>query len=52
MPHVLDAVFHHDQAVDATAKGKAGVFVRIDVSSFQHVRMNHAAAQQLNPAFA
>ena len=50
MPHVFDAVFHHYQAVDAAAKGKASVFVRVDVSSFQHVRVNHAASQQLNPA--
>ena len=52
MPHVLDAVFHHHQAVDAAAKGKTGVFIRIDVSSFQHIRMDHTAAQQFNPAFA
>ena len=52
MPHILDAVFHHYQAVDAAAKGKTGVFVRIDVSSLQHIRMNHTAAQEFDPAFA
>ena len=52
MPHVLDAIFHHHQPVDAAAKGKAGVLIRIDVGSFQHIRVDHAAAQEFDPAFA
>ena len=51
MPHVFDAVFHHYQPVNAAAKGKAGVFIRIDVSSLQYIRVDQAAANQLNPAF-
>lgn len=51
MPHVFDAVFHHYQAVDAAAKGEASIGVGVDVGCPQHIGVDQAAANQLNPAF-
>ena len=45
MPYVLNAVAHHDQAVNTAAERKAGVLIRVDVGGAQYVLVNHAAAQ-------
>jgi hypothetical protein len=47
---VFDAVFHHDQPVDAAAPGEAGVNIGIDTRFMQDVWVDQAAAQQLDPA--
>lgn len=50
MADIFDTIFHHDQAVDTAAKGEAGVDARVDIGSFEYIRVNHAAAQELYPA--
>src|SRR5438445_7146857 len=52
LAQIGDAVFQHRDAVDAHAPGKALVDVGIDAAGAQHVRMHHAAAQNLQPVFA
>ena len=47
MPDVFDAIFHHNDSLNAVAPRKAGVFIRIDASHFKYIRVNHAAAQKL-----
>ena len=49
---IVDAVFQHGDAVDAHAPGEALVLVRIEAAIAQHVRMHHAAAQNLEPVIA
>src|SRR5580704_17400783 len=49
---VRHAVFEHGDAVDAHAPGKALVFVGIEPAILQHVRMHHAAAEDLQPVVA
>src|SRR3954452_20252716 len=46
------AVFEHRDAVDAHAPGKALIDVGIDAAGAQHVRMHHAAAENLQPVLA
>src|SRR5579884_505116 len=46
---VLYVVLEHHQAVDAEAPGEAAVFYRIDFGFFKHVRVDHAAAAELDP---
>src|SRR4051794_11548696 len=46
------AVFQHRDTVDAHAPGKALVDVGIDAAGAQHVRVHHAAAQDLQPVLA
>src|SRR5579871_4859278 len=46
------AVFEHGDAIDAYAPGKALVLVGIEAAIFQHIRMHHAAAQNLHPIVA
>ena len=50
--HILDAVAQHGDALQADAKGKAGILVGIDAAHGQHLGVDHAAAQHLNPARA
>src|SRR6478672_2419352 len=52
LPEIGHAVFQHRDAVDAHAPGKALVDVGIDAAGAQHVRMHHAAAQNLQPVLA
>src|SRR6266436_2686421 len=52
LPQVGHAVFQHRDAVDAHAPGKALIDVGIDVAGAQHVRMHHAAAENLQPVLA
>ncbi|EGE58936.1 hypothetical protein RHECNPAF_253009 [Rhizobium etli CNPAF512] len=46
------AVFQHGDAVEAHAPGKALIFIRIEPAITQHVRMDHAAAEDLHPVGA
>src|ERR1700682_661435 len=52
LPQVGHAVFQHRDAVDAHAPGKTLVDVGIDAAGAQHVRMHHAAAENLQPVLA
>src|SRR6516162_282284 len=51
-PQIRHAVFEHGDAVDAQAPGEALVFVGIEPAIAQHVRMHHAAAENLHPLLA
>src|SRR5467141_1084341 len=46
------AILEHRDAVDAHAPGKALIDVGIDAAGAQHVRMHHAAAENLQPVLA
>src|SRR5215470_4477551 len=46
------AVLEHGDAVDPHAPGKALVLVGIEPAIAQHVRMHHAAAEDLHPVLA
>ena len=46
---IIDAVTQHREALAAHAEREAGVAFRIDVAGAQHVRMDHAAAEHLEP---
>src|SRR6185503_17887239 len=47
---VFDAVAQHRDALDAEARGEAGVAVRVIADAAQDVRVNHAGAADLQPA--
>ncbi|MNQ92180.1 hypothetical protein D3C85_1075970 [compost metagenome] len=49
---VRDAVFQHGQAINAHAEGETLILVRINAAVAQHVRVNHAAAEDLQPVVA
>src|SRR6185312_7888981 len=49
---VRHAVFEHGDTVDPHAPGKALKFVGIEPAIAQHVRMHHAAAENLHPIVA
>ena len=49
---VRHAVFQHGDAVDADAPGEALVDVGVEAAVAQHVRMHHAAAEDLEPVVA
>src|SRR6266851_6915148 len=46
------AVFEHGDAVDPETPGKALVLVRIEPAILEHVRVHHAAAENLQPILA
>src|SRR5690348_2806644 len=52
LSEIRDAVFQHGDAVDAHAPGKALVDVGIEAAEAQHVRMHHAATENLEPVLA
>src|SRR6266481_3176399 len=52
LPQIGHAVFQHRDAVDAHAPGKALVDFGIDAAGVQHIRMHHAAAENLEPVLA
>src|SRR3569623_2909325 len=52
LAQVADAVFQQRDAVDAHAPGEALIDIGIDAAIPQHVRMPHAAAENLQPVFA
>src|SRR5690606_20266350 len=47
---VVDPVTQHREAFDADAEGEAGVPLRIDADVAQHTRVDHAAAEHLEPS--
>src|SRR5579863_3091259 len=49
---VRHAVFEHGNAVDPHAPGKALIFVGIEPAILHHVRVHHAAAENLHPVVA
>src|SRR5580700_2090635 len=46
---VRHAVLEHGDAIDAHAPGEALILVGVEPAIFQHVRMHHAAAENLHP---
>src|SRR3979411_29498 len=52
LAQVGHAVFQHRDAVDAHAPRKTLIEVGIDAAGPQHVRMHHAAAENLQPVLA
>src|SRR5688572_24700897 len=49
---IRHAVFEHGDTIDAHAPGEALVLVRIEPAIAQHIRVDHAAAQNLEPVGA
>src|ERR1700733_13603928 len=49
---VRQAVFEHRQAVEANAPGEALIDLRIEAAIGQHIGMDHAAAEDLEPILA
>ena len=47
---VVDAVLQHGDTLDADAESEAGVLVRVDIAVLQHLAVDNAAAQHLDPA--
>ena len=46
---IRNTVFQHRQTVNADAEGKPLILVRVNTAGAQNVRMNHTAAQNLQP---
>ena len=46
---IIDAVAKHRQSLDPHAKGVAGKFLGIDARIAEHIRMHHAATEDLQP---
>ena len=49
---IRHAVFQHGDAVDAEAEGEALIALGIEPDILEHVRMHHAAAENLEPVVA
>ncbi|MNZ49220.1 hypothetical protein D3C78_669810 [compost metagenome] len=49
---IRHAVFQHGDAVEAHAPGKALIFIRVQPTGAQHVRVHHAAAEDFHPVLA
>src|SRR6185436_6091714 len=49
-PDVVHAILEHRDALDAGAEREAGVALRVVADGFEYRRMNHAAAEDLQPA--
>src|ERR1700685_609718 len=52
LAQIAHAIFEHRDTVDAHAPGEALIDVGIDAAGAQHVRMHHAAAENLKPVLA
>src|SRR3984957_889956 len=52
VPQIRQAVFEHRQAVEADAPGEALIDLRVEAAISQHVRMDHAAAEDFEPILA
>ena len=48
----MDAHPAHGHALQPHAEGKAGVLGGVNAAALQHLRMDHAGPQELNPALA
>src|ERR1043165_7739907 len=51
-PDIIDAITNHGDAFDAEAKGPAGPHFRIVADVFEHPRMHHSTAGDLEPVLA
>ena len=49
---VAHLVFEHSNALNAHTEGETSVFLAVDAAVFQHVGVNHSAAQNLEPSSA
>src|SRR3569833_853395 len=49
---VRQAVFEHGDAVESHAPGEALIFVGVDAAVAQHIGVDHAAAENLQPVLA
>ena len=52
MPDVVDAVAHHCQTLDSHAKGETGKLSGVVADGLEHVGVDHATPQQLQPSGA
>ena len=50
--HVINFIFQQSDTLKAYTEREAGIYLRINAAHLQNVRMYHAAAENLNPAFA
>ena len=50
--HVINLILKQRNTLKANAKSKSGIPVRVNAAHLQHMGMDHAAAQDLNPAGA
>ena len=48
--HVADLEAAHDETLETDAEREAGVDRRVDAAHFEHARVYHAGAEQLDPA--
>lgn len=48
--HIFNPVFEHDEAGESKSKGKPLIFFGINFSFFEHIGVNHARAENLQPA--
>ena len=49
-PDIVDAIFQHGDTLHAHAKGKAGNFLRIIADELKNRRIDHAGAENFEPA--
>ena len=47
---VVGGVFEHGHALNAEAEGEAAVFFAVDAAVVEHIGIDHAAAENLDPA--
>ena len=47
---VIDLPFQHGDALESHSESEAGIFLRVYARCLQHVRIHHAASQNLQPA--
>src|SRR6266536_754710 len=50
MTNIFDAVLHHHQPLEAAAPGKTGVHSGVDAGHAEHIGVDHAHTEQLDPA--
>ena len=49
---IVDLEAAHNHTLQTDAEGVAGVFIRVDAAHLKHLGVNHAAAEDLDPALA
>ena len=49
---IVDLETAHNHTLQTDAEGVAGVFIRVDAAHLKHLGVNHAAAEDLDPALA
>jgi hypothetical protein len=50
MSDIIDAVSHHNQTIQAQAKGESIIFIGINIPMSQNIGMNHPAGEEFHPA--